>query len=93
MVQWIQPYDMQRQSTLNMLQPHYANHNPSATIYGLVRQLLGIDKKLNAELIPPRGLGRNGLLRHWGKPASLLIEYRHLWSGIAPEYYSLKLEL
>jgi len=29
----------------------YANQNPCTTIYQLVRQLLGRDEKLNAELI------------------------------------------
>lgn len=30
---------------------HYANQNPCTTVYRLVRQLLGRDKELNAELI------------------------------------------
>lgn len=29
----------------------YANHNPCTTVYRLVRQLLGKDEELNAELI------------------------------------------
>ena len=52
MVQWITPYDMQRQSTFQYASDtRYANHNPCTTVYRLVRQLLGKDEGLNNELI------------------------------------------